>query len=160
MIVGGWAANYHGTPMTSFDIDVMVKLNGRDLASLTRMMKKLGFDIPEGDAEQISRLGNRMTMTSPTHPFRIDFWLVRTAYDQVAFSRRKKGRVLRHTVWFSSPEDTVLAKLGADRAKDIEAAAAIIGVQGSRLDWGYLHNWSKLLNVEGKLERLKRELSV
>ncbi|MGH7273583.1 MAG: DUF6036 family nucleotidyltransferase [Nitrospiria bacterium] len=160
MIVGGWAANYHGMPRATYDIDLVVKLDGQGLPLVIRMMKRLGFDLRPEDAEQILRIGNRITVTSSSHPYRIDLWLIRTAYDQVAFDRRKKATLLGVTVWFASPEDTILSKLGADRAKDIEDASSIVAVQKTRLDWGYLHHWSKLLNVEDKLERLRREHSV
>jgi len=136
----------------------VVKLDGKGLPSMIQIMEKLGFNLSPEDAEQTLRIGNRIMVTSSIHPYRVDLWLVRTAYDQVTFDRRKKGRLLGETVWFSSPEDTVLSKLGGNRAKDIEDASSIIAVQKSRLDWNYLHHWSKLLNVEDKLERLKREL--
>ena len=160
MIVGGLAANYHGMPRATFDIDLVVKLDGQGLPLMIQMMKRQGFNLQSEDAEQILRIGNRITVTSFAHPYRVDLWLIRTAYDQVAFDRKKKGTLLGEIVWFASPEDTILSKLGADRAKDIEDANSIMAVQKTRLDWGYLHNWSKLLNVEDKLERLKRELSM
>ena len=160
MIVGGWAANYHGMPRATFDVDLVVKMDGRGLPLMIQMMKRLGFSLRSEDAEQILRIGNRITVTSSDHPYRIDLWLIRTAYDQVAFDRRKKGTLLGETVWFASPEDTILSKLGGGQAKDIEDAISIMAVQKTRLDWGYLHHWSKLLNVEDKLERLKRELSM
>lgn len=160
MIVGGLAANYHGMPRPTFDIDLVLKLDGKGLLSIIQMMKRLGFNLRPEDAEQTLRMGNRIMINSFAHPYRVDLWLIRTAYDQVAFDRRRKARLLGETVWFSSPEDTVLSKLGADRARDIEDASSIIAVQKGRLDWDYLHHWSKLLNVEDKLERLKRELFV
>ncbi len=160
MIVGGLAANYHGMPRPTFDIDLVVKLDGKGLPLMIQAMKKVGFDLQSEDAQQTLRIGNRIMVTSSAHPYRVDLWLIRTAYDQVAFDRREKGRLLGETIWFSSPEDTVLSKLGGDRAKDVEDASSIIAVQKGRLDWSYLHHWSKLLNVEDKLERLKRELSL
>jgi hypothetical protein len=158
MMVGGLAANYHGMPRPTFDIDLMVKLDGKVPSLIIQMMRKLGFNLSPEDGEQTLRIGNRIMVASASHPYRVDLWLVRTAYDQVAFDRKRKARLLGETIWVSSPEDTVLSKLGGNRAKDIEDASSIIAVQKSRLDWNYLHHWSKLLNVEDKLERLKREL--
>jgi hypothetical protein len=88
MIVGGLAANYHGMPRPTFDIDLVVKPEGKGLPSIIQMMKKLGFNLSPEDAEQTLRIGNRIMVTSSIHPYRVDLWLIRTAYDQVAFDRR------------------------------------------------------------------------
>ncbi|NIL98341.1 MAG: hypothetical protein GTO62_14730 [Planctomycetales bacterium] len=139
---------------------MVVKLDGNGLEPLLQMTRKLGFALDRNEAEQTFRLGDHLVVTSPSHPFRMGLWWVRTAYDQVALARRRKARVQGETAWFCSPEDTVLSLLGAGRDRDVDAAGGIMGVQKGRLDWGYLRHWARPLSVDDRLERLRRELFI
>ncbi|MCM8801172.1 MAG: hypothetical protein NC912_04065 [Candidatus Omnitrophica bacterium] len=43
IVVGGLAVNFHGIPRATYDIDLLVYLEDRNLAKLLRLMKDWGF---------------------------------------------------------------------------------------------------------------------
>jgi hypothetical protein len=155
MIVGGLAANYHGMPRATFDIDLVVQIDADEAGTVVTCLERLHFSIRKKDAEQMVRIGNRIMAMSPDHPYRVDLWLIKSEHDRTAFARRSKGRLFGQSVWFISKEDLILSKLKAGRAKDLEDAEGVLKVQGTSLNWQYLDDWAARLNVTDELKRLK-----
>ena len=129
MIVGGLAAAYHGVPRATFDIDLVVAISPDHLHSLVRTLRAQRFDLRLRQAKQLLRLSNVM----PTHHrdgLRLDLWLMRSEHDREAFTRRQLVEVWSGVrAWIASPEDMILSKLVAGRAKDFEDAIGIMSVQ-------------------------------
>ena len=80
-------------------------------------------------------------------------------FSVMEFSRRQPAHLLGMEVFVASPEDVVLSKLewalrgGSER--QLEDAAAVLGVQGDRLDAAYIEHWAERLGV-GELWRRMR----
>lgn len=64
--------------------------------------------------------------------------------------------------WFSSPEDTILAKLEWSKKGDSERqfldAVNVAKVQAKNLDFEYLRYWAADLQIETQLNKLLQEI--
>lgn len=155
MIVGGLAAAYHGIPRATFDVDLVVAIDGKNLEPLVRTLRRLGFDLRLTLAKELLRIGNCIPTWRPKGP-RLDIWLMRSDYDRVAFARRQRvGLWPGQQAWVASVEDLVLSKLIAGRTRDLEDVIGVLEVQRKRLDWTYLQPWAKRLELTKQLARVK-----
>lgn len=154
MIVGGLAATYYGIPRATFDIDLVIAIEQRQLLVLVKTLQRLRFDLKEDVAQLLLKVGNCIPTIHATG-LRLDLWLIQREYDKAAFDRRKRCRIELGAIWIASAEDTILSKLIAARTKDFEDALGIVEVQQSQLDWAYIHSWAKRLDIAKQLERVK-----
>lgn len=151
MIVGGLAANYYGCPRATYDLDLVVKLGVAEAKKLVDLAKKARFRVHEQEVLMLIKAGNRFVMES-WEKYRVDFWLVRTAFDRTAFERRHRVNIFGVQAWISSPEDVILQKLCTARSRDLEDVQAILIRQRGKLDKRYLGRWASELGVTHLLE--------
>ena len=94
---------------------------------------------------------------------KVDFWILTDEpFDRSRFSRRYMEEVFGERMLFSSPEDTILAKLrwaklSGVSEKQFIAALRVYEVQFDKLDIDYLERWVMKLNVISLWKRLKGE---
>lgn len=156
MVVGGLAASYHGIARATFDIDLVIAVDHAALRVLVQELRALGFDLRLRDAQQLLQVSNCIP-TFSAKGLRLDLWLVRSGYDRVAFGRRQRGTFWPgRQAWIASPEDTILSKLLAGRARDAEDTIGIITVQQSKLDQKYLTSWARRLDLAEALRCVQR----
>jgi hypothetical protein len=156
MFMGGLAVNAYGFLRATFDLDVVIALEKKNIKPLVLALEKKGFDIKEEDVETILKVGNRFMVRTPRSLHRIDFWLIKTDFDRRALLRRKQRTIFNHKVWMISPEDLILTKLFyGGRGKDIDDVVGVLKRQGEKLDKNYLRKEAKKLGVEEALEKLE-----
>lgn len=94
---------------------------------------------------------------------KVDFWILTDEpFDLSRFSRKYAENLIGIKIQFSSPEDTILAKLrwaklSGGSEKQFTDALRVYEVQFENLDFDYLQNWAEKLDVESYWERLKNE---
>lgn len=149
MFTGGLAVNAYGFLRATFDLDLVIALEERHLKPLVSALRRAGFDLDQEDVRTILKVGNRFMARSPRSPHRIDFWLIKTDFDRLAFLRRQKKIIFNKKIGIISPEDLILSKLlYGGRGKDIDDIEGILKRQGSRLDKNYLKREAKRLGIE------------
>ncbi|MDE0422712.1 MAG: DUF6036 family nucleotidyltransferase [Gammaproteobacteria bacterium] len=74
---------------------------------------------------------------------RVDFIFSNTEFERQAIDRTVGVPLAGETVPFATPEDLVLLKLFAGRARDIDDIQSVIDRQGERLDWAYIERWAR-----------------
>jgi hypothetical protein len=157
MVVGGLSAAYYGIPRATFDIDLVVAMELSNLRSLVKILHREGFDLTYADATLLLKVSNMLQATTP-RGLRLDIWLIKSEHDRVAFERRRRATLWgRHKVWLAAPEDVVLSKLIAGRARDLEDVIGVLEEQKGRLDWTYVNSWAKRLELSAALERARRK---
>lgn len=153
MITGALASGYYGLPRSTVDLDVVVRLEESDINRLVEAAQKTSFEINKHGALAGMRIENRIVMRSPK-AYRIDLWLLRSKYDEMAFARRRRVRIFGESAYICSPEDLVLQKLRVGRVQDEDDIVGVLIRQAGKLNKKYLTSWAPSLGVEQVLERV------
>lgn len=145
MVVGSLSSNVHGVPRATHDADFVLQLGATAFATVLKHLeprfqsdRQLRFEGVTGTKRHI--LGLKET------DFKVElFALTDDPFDQSRFARRCLRQFLGRDVYLQSPEDVVVQKLRwldrADRPKDREDIASVVGVRQTSLDWSYIHHW-------------------
>ena len=152
MLTGAVASSYYGLPRTTYDIDLMVRLGRAAAEKLVDLASVAGFRVDKQEVLELVRVGSRFIMQS-REGYRIDFWLVRTEYERVAFERRRKTEIYGRTAWISSPEDVILCKLRSGRPQDVTDIEGILARQRG-LDEKYMLSWASRFGLADSLRKL------
>ena len=162
MITGSFASNVHGVPRVTHDADVIIEA---DLHALLRFVNRLGDDFyAEAEAASDAFAGNRMfnIIHLPTG-FKVDLILRKIRdFSKEEFLRRQHVKFLGQVRWFTTAEDTILAKLEWSKMGQSERqfndALNVAKVQSEALDRTYLLKWAKELGLDSLLQKLFAEL--
>lgn len=153
MITGALASGYYGLPRSTADLDLVVKPGKSDIGRLVGAARKAGFEVDEREVLTGVEIGNRIVMQS-SETFRVDLWLPRSEYDEIALSRRCRKRIFNELAYICSPEDLILQKLRAGRRQDEDDVVGVLIRQSGKLDERYLSTWASSLGVERALKRV------
>lgn len=152
MIAGFFASTFHGPPLTTQDVDLVVEPTRESLERLLRLAADAGLYVPDEVArEALSRRG-QFNVVDSRSGWKADLILKKDrAFSREEFSRRSLVRILGLEVPMASAEDTVLSKLewarrsGSER--QIEDAVGVVRVKGTALDLAYIERWALELGV-------------
>ena len=165
VLVGAFAANYHGVARSTKDAD-FVAVVGR--AEMNSIMEKLGesfrldpqisFESATGTTRYILYF-----LGAPQGPIRIEFFrLSEDDFDRQRFARRRQISILSRQAYILTAEDVVVTKLrwhlALHRPKDREDARGVIAVQGDSLDWDYIHQWCDAHGTRELLEEVRASI--
>jgi hypothetical protein len=118
LVIGGYAAGYHGYPRATGDMDVRIAATEKNASEMVRVLKEFGFDLPELKKELFLKKGNVIRMGIP--PMRLE---ILTSIDGVAFEACFKKRVIADfgifKVNFISKDDLLVNKRASGRPKDL-----------------------------------------
>jgi len=107
MFTGALAASYYGTPRTTMDVDIVVKVFPEGLqARLVSALKEAALQVDDKRIDAAFKSGFRIVTFNDTRsPFTVD----------IIFSRRKlekkAGTILGLPTFYQTPEELILAKL-------------------------------------------------
>lgn len=153
MITGALASSYYGLPRATTDLDLVVKLEKSSVGRFVEVARKAEFKIHEKEVLTMVEIGNRVIMETP-EAYRVDLWLPRSKYDEVALSRRRREKIFGESMYICSPEDLILHKLKAGRRQDEEDVIGVLIRQCAKLDKKYLSSWAASLGVKKPLRRV------
>jgi len=159
MITGAYAVSFHGAPRATHDIDIKIALQTKDIDSIYENFKK-DFYV---DKDMIKEAIENKRMFNIIHldtNIKVDFWISKdTAFDRLRMERRTKEFFLGEAVYVASPEDTILVKLEwfkmSESEKHFRDALSILKVSKKNLDYNYIEQWVKELNVSDVWEKVK-----
>lgn len=163
MVTGSFASTIHGEPRLSHDIDIVIDLQPDHVASVAARFQELDFYADEESlAEAVARQDqcNFIHMDSGE---KVDFWvLTESPFDRARFDRRVQAPYDGHTLWVSSPEDTILMKLIWDQQsggseKQRRDVLRVYESQFVDLDQAYLDHWARELKVIDSLDAIRRQ---
>ena len=165
-VVGGSLASArHGTVRSTLDSDLVVRLKLEDVAPLVAHLEE-EFYIDGEMARKAIVLGQSFNIIHLETIFKVDFFVAHRPFDEAQLVRRQLHPVSadEKMVYMLTAEDTILAKLAWYRLggetserqwRDIEG---IIAVQAERLDWVYIEETGRILNVSDLVERVKNAI--
>ncbi len=163
MISGSFASSLHGVPRTTHDADIIVEIDAAGVDRLSSLLHpEFYFDAT------MARVAIRQRILfSAIHfdtGFKIDFIVRKNRpFSLSEFHRKMETSFQGKLCWFSTPEDTILAKLEwsskGQSERQFNDALNIAKVQRERLDWAYLKSWVPELNVKELFDRLVKDLA-
>jgi hypothetical protein len=153
MIIGGQAVLLHGEPRLTQDVDVTLGATPVRVLDLLTVCRSLALDVLADDPELFARRTFVLPAADPSTRIRVDFISSTTPYERLAIERAVVVEVEGELVGYAAPEDLILHKLFAGRARDLEDARGVVARKGPDLDWGYIERWAlEFSGVEGKDE--------
>lgn len=150
-LIGGIAANlYRREARATQDVDFAVKASASETLTVVEAFRKAGWsaEIRSGKTESV-RLAHEDLP-------RIDLLIAGTPFEESAIDRAVKLTIDEHQMLIVTPEDLIIYKLIAGRARDYEAVAAIVdSVTG--LDSGYIGGWLEQFGFADRWIRAQQE---
>ncbi|MBI4907022.1 MAG: hypothetical protein HY820_25575 [Acidobacteria bacterium] len=162
-IGGSTASSVHGEPRTTFDIDVIARIDQRKLKDLLELTAET-FYSDETTAHEAIALGRSFNLIHLLTAFKFDlFPSIGEPFRESQIARGADAKVslpggdLECAI--ISAEDCILAKLawyhaGGGSGKQWSDIQGILRRKASTLDRGYLQKWAAALGVAGLLHQL------
>ena len=154
IITGGMAVFVWGRPRYTADIDTVIELQTGKVEELAEALMKLGETgyVQVQAIKDALRTQGEFNFIDGTTGMKVDFWI--SKQDEFARSqfKRKIGQdILGKTIYFTSPEDLILAKLQwyklTPSSRQLEDVESVLRISGDKLDRTYLTEWAQKLGV-------------
>jgi len=164
MLTGSFASNLHGVPRTTFDADIIISANLKKLKKFIEEVKN-DFYVESEMLEEAFLHRSIFNIIHYKTGFKIDFIIKKQgAYYEKEFERRKIYKLSGKKCYFTSPEDVILTKLiwakESQSEKQFQDALGVLKVQKENLDYEYLAEMAKVLNITDMLEKILKEIKV
>jgi hypothetical protein len=163
MVTGSVASSLQGEPRSSHDIDLVVALSPDAIPKLLQAFPPPDYYLSEPAMVGALQSGSMFNLLRTTDGEKVDFWmLTHEAFDKSRFARKRLEPYEGTTIFVSTPEDTILAKLrwaelSGGSEKQFADALHVYEVQSGALDMDYLNHWVTQLGVEELWQRLRNE---
>jgi hypothetical protein len=160
-VMGGFAVRAHGVPRPTYDIDLTIVLERERFTELFDRLRDLDFVIPEVyETDWVDRVKElpllKLRRYIRDESLDVDLFLVECEFLAEVMKRRSRLDADGQLLWVVSPEDLVLFKLLAGRARDWGDVADVLFIQGS-LDEAYMRRWARELEIRTELEKALAE---
>ena len=160
-VTGGMAVLIWGRPRFTFDIDIIVELELRDVNNLVGRLSSFG-EASYIDKEMIKDAlvnNGEFNFIHGDTGIKVDFWVLKKdKFGLSRLNRRVKKKILNKKVYFSSPEDLILSKLlwrkRSGGEKHMEDAKSVIDISKEKIDMDYLKKQALELNISEELNKL------
>ncbi|MGR3292570.1 MAG: nucleotidyl transferase AbiEii/AbiGii toxin family protein [Candidatus Scalindua sp.] len=160
MITGSIAMNYYAFPRMTRDIDIVLEIQRKDIATIVNLFNK-NFYV---DQDSIERAVNNHGMFNIIHNeyvIKIDFIVKKTAkFRQIEFQRKRQIIIDKVSMWIVSPEDLILSKLwwAKDSLSEMQMAD-IENLLDSSVDIDniYIEKWIEEMNLRDIYRKIINE---
>lgn len=161
-VTGGFAVSVWGRPRATFDIDIVMVIDEKDIRLVAKALRTLGeaMYVDEDVMKKEIRKKGEFNVIHPDSGLKVDFWVWddKDPFDSSCLKRKITKKVRGQRVYFISPEDLILSKLrwhaqsGSER--QLDDVRSVIRISKDHLDTRYLKQWAKKLNVLQILEKI------
>ena len=165
-VTGSVMSGIHGEPVTSYDVDIVVKMDAAQAVRLADALPQRFYRSEESLVDAARTCGMANLIDSDTG-LKVDLSCMQpTSYRDAVFLRRVKVSLGPGTPEFDgvTPEDIVLMKLlwrkDTRSQKQWENALSVARVNGARMDWKYLFEQARELEIEDDLTKLRDEAGI
>jgi predicted nucleotidyltransferase len=145
VIIGGIAVLYWSEPRITRDIDLNIIIDINKMENIIDLI--LGdFKGRIPDAKEFA-LNNRVLLISANNNCPIDISFGLPGYEEGVYERAIDFRFYnKHKIKICSPEDLIIFKMVAGRARDIEDVRGITAKQKGKLELEYIRKWLKVFS--------------
>ncbi len=159
-LIGAVARNAWAPPRATTDIDVAIAASSEVIESVQHALLALGYErVRSHRADPEDTLADLVVLRAPAGSLRqVDLLVAKTAFESEVLRRAVPIEIGGVRVPVATPEDLIVYKLIADRARDREDIVAILRTQGRagrEIDWGHVERWARFWNVVDRLAALR-----
>jgi hypothetical protein len=126
MVIGGQALLIYGEPRFTNDIDITLGVGAERLDSILEIAKEINLLPAVANPEEFVNQTMVLPMKDKISSYRVDFIFSYTQFEKGAISRVNIVNLDGIDVAYASLEDTVIFKLFAGRAKDLDDVQNIL----------------------------------
>jgi hypothetical protein len=153
-LVGGVTLPLLGAPRSTFDVDIIARIDEKDAKGLAEYLKSRGFLASEDDIIAALREKSHCTIEFGNPPYRIYLKGAYSEREEETLSKAKRLEYLGLKVMVQSPEDAISNKLSFGSEQGIKDAISIFVRQKPTLDMQVLEARCKQLGVQRELDDL------
>ena len=163
---GSLASSIHGIMRSTLDVDIVADMSHEHIQPLVAALSKEFY----ADDEMMRGAIDHHSSFNLIHyetAFKVDIFIRKTrAFDKMQLERRSTSVIAadpERSVYVTSPEDTILAKLewyrmgGEVSDRQWRDILGILKTRAGELDIDYLKKWADELKVSDLLERVLNE---
>ena len=155
-LIGGMAANlFREEPRATADVDVMLLVRPAEVSALIERFRSDGWKV-----ESFGNEAQQLRLRRAKLP-RVDCILATTDFERSAVTRAVEFEIEGRSLKVVAPDDLVVLKLIAGRARDYETVVAMLNAGRVRLDPAYIEAWLEQFGVKERwaraLEEARRE---
>jgi hypothetical protein len=160
MVTGSVASSTHGEPRSTRDLDIVIAPTHEQLRALMREFPTDRYYADEQQALSALAKRSQFNVIDFATGWKTDFIIAQdSAYGRSELGRRMTKEVGGIRVYFSAPEDLIIAKLQwaklGESGRQLEDVAGIVRVQADKLDIPYVERWVRELELEDFWERVR-----
>ena len=162
VIGGSLASTIHGVVRTTLDTDIVADLTLRQAQPFAELLAG-AFYLDLDAIRHAIRQRSSFNVIHLATMFKVYLFIPKERpFDRQQLARRQSWVVdpdSGRTIYVTTPEDTILAKLAWYRLGDEVSdrqwrdILGVLAVQGDRLDFAYMRQWAASLGVSDLLER-------
>ncbi len=166
VITGSTVSSIQGEPRSTHDIDIIISINMEDIDLFyTTIFEEVFYLEKEAivDAVKNKTMFNLIDSNSGDN---VDFWiLTEEPFDISRFSRKQKIELFNYSMNITSCEDTILMKLkwakdSGGSKKHYTDALRIYELNRDIIDFNYINDWVKKLEIDDLFNELIKEASL
>jgi hypothetical protein len=151
-VTGSFVSSAHGIPRSTNDIDILIAPTRNQLSVLMDQLSDPEYYSDREDAFEALRQRSQFNVIDNATLWKVDFIVSKNSpFDRARFARRTITRIANVSVYASTPEDVVIAKLlwskSGESERQINDAAGVLRMQGDALDLEYVERWVEVLDV-------------
>jgi hypothetical protein len=150
-VFGAQAVVVWGRPRLTTDVDVTINLAGRDVADVITALGVHGFRPREEATDAFVATTRVLPLTHLASNLQLDVILAGPGLEEAFLERASVVDIAGTPIPFISPEDLIVTKLLAGRAKDLEDVRGIIAARSNTLNVEQVEN--TLTMIEDALGR-------
>ncbi|MEF8874800.1 MAG: DUF6036 family nucleotidyltransferase [Candidatus Thermoplasmatota archaeon] len=158
VFVGGIAVIVYGNPRTTVGLDLVVRLDEKEIEDFAAHLQNEGFFSHPEDMKLAFREKTHFSAEEKDSLFRLDIKGVYERKEKITLENRKKIEYDGITMYVASPEDTIANKLYYGSEQGVEDAEGIYVRQEGELDQEYLEERCEALGVQEKLKEMEKEV--
>lgn len=153
LITGSVASSAQGEPRASHDIDLVVAMPEAAIDAFIAAFPPPEYYLSRDAVRDAIRRRSMFNLLSVDTGDKVDFWLMTDEpFDQSRFARRVRQQLFGESLWLSSPEDTILAKMrwclmSGGSEKQLTDVKGVYEVQRGNLDSTYINKWATQLGL-------------
>lgn len=161
MVVGSFAASYHGAPRSTADLDIVIDADLHELQKLTQLLQERNYYAVTEDAVEAWQQRSMFNVIDLAESWKIDFILMKhRPFSREEFRRRIKATLDGLPFVVATKEDTVIAKLEwaklGDSGRQLEDATFLIRKNWELFDHAYLNQWITELDLLSQFNSAKQ----
>ncbi len=150
IIIGGVAASVLGKPRMTADLDVLVMLPVDDISRLLQNARKVGIIPRIENITEFGRENHVLLLRHQASGINIDIILGSLPLEEEIIERSQEVSIGKSIIHLPTPEDLIIMKGVAHRARDMLDIEAIVeanpAIDGERVE-NYLRQFSQALDM-------------